>query len=288
MVNSTQLISRPRRITEIIFVLLTAAGKFAFMDALFWDCNNCKFPFIAAVIVGWSVYIIARYMTVDGILTYWGFRIDNFKTVLTLPGFFLLALFFVAAMFVLGMVMETLNLKKEIFYLMLLYPIWGFIQQYLLIALVAGNLHDLKEVPKSNERSRNLRIAFITSLLFGGMHIGPYENWYWLAIGTFILSFWYCLIYFKEKNLLVLGLFHGWLGALVFYTVVNRDVWTQVLGPLLQSADVIRWIHITGLAFNLVGVIMMLPKKRKRERWLRVGLALLVFGLYLHGVGLIV
>ena len=48
-------------------VMLTAAGKFVFMDYLNW-----RFAFAATVIVAWSVYIIFRYRNEKEILTYWG------------------------------------------------------------------------------------------------------------------------------------------------------------------------------------------------------------------------
>jgi uncharacterized protein len=51
-------------------------------------------------------------------------------------------------------------------------------------------------------------------------------------LGTFILALLYGYIYLRSRNLYVLGLFHGWLGALFFYTVVGRDPFAEVFGKL--------------------------------------------------------
>ena len=70
-------ISNQRRILEITAVVLTGIGKFIFMDYLNW-----RFPFVAVAIISWLSYIIYRKSKQPGITKYWGFRTDNFKTVL--------------------------------------------------------------------------------------------------------------------------------------------------------------------------------------------------------------
>jgi membrane protease YdiL (CAAX protease family) len=54
------------------------------------------------------------------------------------------------------------------------------------------------------------------------------------VIGNFILALFYGYVYLKVRNIWVLGLFHGWLGALFFYTVVNRDPFIEVFGKYLN------------------------------------------------------
>lgn len=103
---------------------------------------------------------------------------------------------------------------------------WGVIQQFLVIGLVAGNLQDLKEY-KLNE----FAIIFLTATLFGLVHY-PY---YWLIAGTFVLALVYGFIYLRARNVYVMGLFHGWLGGLFFYTVVDRDPFAEVFGKLFSQ-----------------------------------------------------
>jgi uncharacterized protein len=56
-------------------------------------------------------------------------------------------------MFLIGYLQNTINLKKEILYIMLLYPIWGTLQQFLLIGLVVGNLDRLADKLPENKRN---------------------------------------------------------------------------------------------------------------------------------------
>lgn len=203
---------------EIVAVLLTAAGKFIFMDALQW-----KFPFIVVSIFGWGGYVLYRSKKEPGILAYWGFRTDNFKKVM----FMVLPFGGVAVVsfFVIGYSRDTININWHLIPILLLYPIWGVIQQFLVIGLMAGNLHDLE-----NQKLSKPVIIVLTALLFGLVHY-PY---YWLMLGTFVLAIFYGFIYLRERNVYVMGLFHGWLGGLFFYTVVNRDPFAEVFGKLTQ------------------------------------------------------
>ena len=70
----------------------------------------------------------------------------------------------------------------------------------------------------------NLSIIFITATLFSIVHF-PSK---WLMIGTFLLALFYGYIYLKIKNIYAMGIFHGWLGAIFYYTVVNRDPFQEV------------------------------------------------------------
>ena len=108
--------------------------------------------------------------------------------------------------------------------MLILYPIWGIVQQFLVIAIVAGNLKDLKGTKLSDPF-----IIAVTAILFGLLHY-PF---YWLILGTFILALFYGFIYLKARNVFVMGIFHGWLGGLFFYTVVGRDPFEEVFGKFL-------------------------------------------------------
>lgn len=211
-------ISDKRRLLEIIAVFLTGAGKFILMDWLEW-----KFPFIVLSIVGWGGYVWIRYRSDQSILKYWGFRTDNFREAfrLVLP-FGLLA---VVSFFAVGYWQDTLNINWHLIPILITYPIWGVIQQFLVIALVAGNFQDMK----SMDWSKMITIV-ITATLFGAIHY-PF---YWLIAGTFVLALFYGFVYLRVKNIWLLGLFHGWLGGLFFYTVVNRDPFMEVFGRYLE------------------------------------------------------
>lgn len=211
-------ISNKRRVLEISAVILTAIGKFIFMDYLNW-----RFVFVAVAIISWVSYTIYRKRKQPGITKYWGFRTDNFKPVLkkVLP-FGLLA---VITFFAVGLYKGTLNITWHIIPILILYPIWGVIQQFLLIALTAGNLQDMK-----GQKLNKGIIIFLSALLFGAIHY-PYV---WLVIATFILAIFYGWIYLSERNIYVLGLFHGWLGGVFYYTVLERDPFLEMFGKIFH------------------------------------------------------
>jgi uncharacterized protein len=207
----TRTISRP--VLEICAVLLTALGKFLFMDILNW-----RLPFILCVSMFWLGYVFISLSKNPEFRKTWGFRTDNIIPALKL--LFPFAVIAIVAFFVIGYYQNTIHLSWHIFPMLLLYPIWGTIQQYLVIALVAGNLHNMEN------RLGTFMIIFLTALLFGLIH---FPSW-WLMLATFILALLYGYVFLKERNVLVLGIFHGWLGALFFYTVVNRDPFVEVFG----------------------------------------------------------
>jgi membrane protease YdiL (CAAX protease family) len=202
-------------------VILTAAGKFVFMDYLNW-----RFAFAAAAIVAWSAYIIFRYRTEKAILKYWGFRTDNFTLVVRkiLP----VGVLSVTAFFAIGFYQNTINITWHIIPILFLYPIWGVIQQFLLIALMVGNMRDLK-----GNHLDNWAIILFSALLFSSIHY-PFV---WLMVGTFFLAIFYGFIYLREKNIYALGLFHGWLAGLFYYTVVGRDPFLEMFNKIFHLSN---------------------------------------------------
>ena len=201
---------------EILAVALTGIGKLILMDLL-----DLRFLYIATACLGWAAYIIYRSRKNPAILSHWGFRKDNFKEVflLLLPYVLLATLIFM----LLGWWKGSLNLSWHILPIMLIYPIWGVIQHFLILALFGGNLEEQSkwELPK-------WLIYILTAALFALVHY-PYPL---LIIGTFFLALVYIWVYFKSRNLWVLGIYHGYLGAIFFYTLMERDPWLEIFGKL--------------------------------------------------------
>ncbi|MDD7888185.1 CPBP family intramembrane glutamic endopeptidase [Flavivirga sp. 57AJ16] len=211
-------VSNKRRLIEILGVVLTAIGKFIFMDYLDW-----RLFYVVLATTLWILYIIFRYKVEKNVMMYWGFRTDNFKYALRLmmPFVIVLAMLFLG----IGYYQNTINITWHILPLLIVYPIWGSIQQFLIIGLVVGNLNDLnhKKISKGF-------IIFITALLFSVIHFPST----WLMIGTYVLALFYGYVYLKEKNIYVMGVFHGWLGALFYYTVVNKDPFQEIFLKFLN------------------------------------------------------
>ncbi|NMH89750.1 CPBP family intramembrane glutamic endopeptidase [Flavivirga algicola] len=208
-------ISNKTRLIEILGVVLTAIGKFIFMDYLDW-----RLLYVTFAILLWGLYVYVRYKREKDVIKYWGFRTDNFKRALKLmlPFGIISILLFLG----IGYYQNTINLTWHILPLLITYPIWGSVQQFLIIGLIAGNLND-KKLGKGF-------IIFITAILFSIVHFPSI----WLMIGTFILALFYGYIYLKVKNIYAMGLFHGWLGALFYYTVVNRDPFQEIFLTLIN------------------------------------------------------
>lgn len=215
----TPNISNQRRTLEILAIFITGLGKFIFMDML-----NYRLPYISIAILLWLIYILIRVKNCPDILTYWGFRFDNFPKALRIITPF--ALTSIALFIIIGHFQNTLNLTWHLIPILLIYPIWGIVQQFLVIGLVAGNLND-----HTTLNFNKINILLLTAILFGAIHYPSI----WLMVGTFVLAIVYGYIYLKIKNLWTLGIVHGWLGAIFFYTVVNRNPFLEVFGKYLNN-----------------------------------------------------
>lgn len=205
-----------RRFFEITAAALTGVSKLIFVDIL-----DIKPVFVITAIVFWVTYIYLRSKKDHTLLRYWGFRKDNFKSqfLLLLPYAALCAVLFI--LFALYKGNNILN--WHIIPVFILYPIWGIIQQLLVVGLVAGNLQDLKKysIPK-------YIIVCSTAVLFGAIH---YPSTMLMA-ATFVMAIVYTLLYLKEKNIWVLGIYHGSLGALFYFLVLGKDPILEIIEKL--------------------------------------------------------
>ncbi|MEO1516019.1 MAG: CPBP family glutamic-type intramembrane protease [Bacteroidota bacterium] len=201
-----------RRLLEIGLIALTGLGKFVFMDWLNW-----RLPYILTACLFWMGYILYRRRQSPNILSQWGLSTNRFqKTFLELLP---LALLSTLAFVFLGEYLETSVLNRNVLPLLLVYPLWGIIQQFLIIGLIAQNLQQLEAVDLSKGW-----IVLIAALVFAVVHF-PYLL---LVGGTFVLALLYTWLFLKGRNLVVMGIYHGWLGAFFFYTLLGRDPWNEV------------------------------------------------------------
>ena len=202
------------RFFEIIAILLTATGKFIFLNGLEW-----RLGFISVVCLFWAGYIVYRYKKDNQILSYWGLTTNGFKS--TFLQLLPLVVGCIIVFIIVGHRMEANVLNWTVIPIMLLYPIWGILQQFLVLSLFGKNLDELHawKIP------RNV-VILVTAILFSIVHY-PFPI---LMVGTFLLAIVYTILFFRGKNLLVLGIYHGWLAAFFFYTVLGRNSWGEVFG----------------------------------------------------------
>ena len=217
MKEPVEITSRTR-VIEIIFVVLTGFAKIAMMDIM-----DLKLPFIVAIILFWSVYVLLRTTNQKGLLFYWGLSLSNsgelFKR--SLP----IALILMASLIFYGLYIKPIHWSIHILFVLIIYPIWGLIQQFLMMSLFAGNLMDL-----SNKRNNNLVILLCTSILFSMVH---YPSWPLMAV-TFFMALIYAALFLRYRNIIPLGVFHGILGGLFYFIILGRDAWIEFVAKYVK------------------------------------------------------
>jgi hypothetical protein len=112
----------------------------------------------------------------------------------------------------------SMMLNRHILLICLLYPIWGLVQQFLIVALLAGNMKKHSRIPEAG-------IVLLTALIFAGVHAPSIP----LIGAAFILALVTTTVYFRERNLWALGIFHGWFATGLYFLVLGRDPWTLVI-----------------------------------------------------------
>lgn len=197
---------------EILAVLSTGLLKFILMD---WF--NLRFLYIGITCLFWISYVYKRYQSDHMILKSWGFQKDHFR-----QSFFFLFPF--AAFSCTGIILYGLHhhadiLNWHVIPVLLLYPVWGVFQQFIMIGLIAGNLKELRNI-----KFKNYQIILLTSFLFSLVH---YPSVF-LMIFTFFMELVFISTYLKWRNLWSLGLYHGVIACLLLFYVLERDLWLEL------------------------------------------------------------
>ena len=140
----------------------------------------------------------------------WGLRFDNFK--ISFIWCSAVSVFAVCVMLIYMAIFKTgLPFNYHLILMFVLYPLWGIIQQFLIQALIACNLH------KSG--LNYYFTVFLTACSFTLVH---FPNWL-LMIATLGLGVTSTPIFLKYKCLYPLGIYHGWDGALIYWLVLEED-----------------------------------------------------------------
>jgi len=197
------------RYFSLTAVLFTATAKFIFFDFL-----QMQFWFIMGAGFFWLAYLIYFIRTDKEQLTEWGFRKEGFRESILLLWPFALAAVVLFAVY--GYYSGKMIVSWHIFLSLLMYPIWGIAQQFIILGLVAGNLRN---------RLPLIWVILITALLFSAVH---FPN-YWLMGGTLILALVYTNVYLKYNNLWALGIIHGWLGSFFYFFILGKDAWLSYI-----------------------------------------------------------
>ncbi len=197
----------------ILAVLITGLLKFLFAEWL-----ELRVFYITAACLFWIIFILVRYKKNPLVLKRWGFQKHNFgKSLLYLLPF---GLIFSTGIIIYALLFTDARFNWHILPILVLYPLWGIIQQFIVAGLVAGNLKLL-----ANGKITDTQVNLLISFLFALLHYPGIL----LMIYVFVMEFVFIKAYFKYNNLWSLGLYHGWVSGLFLFFVVGRDLWSELL-----------------------------------------------------------
>lgn len=197
---------------ELTALAITAIAKFIVMDQL-----RMRAVFIIATCFFWLWYGRYRYIHDKSILEYWGFKRDNF-----IDSWKVLLPFLLISVFLTGLYAVNNGIRVDnphLIPILILYPVWGLIQQFIFLCIITLNLRQLKFF---SENSGILYLA--VPALFSIIH---YPDLYLMGI-TFIIEIVFLITYIKWRNIWAIGLAHGSIAAFLLFYVFNRDLWKEL------------------------------------------------------------
>ena len=205
-------IPQKERKLEILLVILTGLLKFVLMDWL-----NLRIFYITAAILFWIGYVYFKQKKYADIMSDWGFQRAYFsKSMLAILPFALVTL---VGILVYGWMNYAEFMNWHVLPVLVLYPLWGLIQQFMMVGLVAGNLEKLKDL-----KTTNLQIVLLVSFVFALVHYPSFP----LMGYAFVMEIIFVGVYLKWPNLWSLGIYHGIISALFIYFVLGRDLWSEL------------------------------------------------------------
>ena len=197
---------------EVLAVAATGVFHLVFQNL------GAKGLFITLASVSWVGYIVWRVQQDSSLWVRWGFQMKNLSSAFLWPTvIFVLG---VSLMACYGLANGRVLWQGHIIFLLLLYPLWGILQQFLVQALGVANLMAL--FPK-----QGWVVALpVGIVLFSAIH---YPDGL-LMVATGLMAALFIPCYLRDRNLWPLGLYHGWLGTFFYLWVLGKDPWIDVFG----------------------------------------------------------
>ncbi len=214
--NIASIITDRRRVLEIGAVFLTGTSKILFINIL-----KLHAVYIVSAILFWSVYFAWRVKKHPDLLYYWGLSLRNAKGTFKIIGIAggIATLSFI----VYGLFNDSAIFSTNLLFVLVTYPFWGLIQQFMVMSILANNLNDFK-----TKKFSYYQVIFLTSFVFAIVHFPSIP----LIIATFLMAVFYSVIFLKEQNIIPLGIFHGIMGGLFYYLVLGKDTWSILISIL--------------------------------------------------------
>lgn len=123
-----------------------------------------------------------------------------------------------AVLIVIGYLNGSLHVKPGFRTRLVLLPLWGLIQQYILQAFIYRRLRFIlvdEHLPKNEQTRRAWLAVFLTATLFSLVHAPNLELMALALLGGLVWSW----VYERARNLLALGLSHALISALVMLSL---------------------------------------------------------------------
>ena len=197
-------------ITAVVFLLIPKPPEAGLPIAVF----------IVACIGGWSSYLAWRVTRDPALIGQWGLSpTRELRPVLQVIGP-VVAVGVVAS----GAIAVALSRPLWVPWLwlsLLLYPIWGLVQQWLVQALVVDNVRALTGLSTP-------WLMALGAVGFGAIHV----EHPWLVLATAALGGLYVLLFQRWRNLWPLAVAHGWLGSVFYPWVLGINPIEEIIGLL--------------------------------------------------------
>ena len=182
-------------------------------------------PYIVAAVLGWSFYVALRVRTDGRALRAWGLSSDGLRPTVRLAA--LLAVCGAGLLAGIAYGRGSLRFHTDMIPLALLYPVWGVVQQLLVLGMVVANL-----MSSCRTLSRSLIVVPLAGLLFGAVHLPDPR----LTVATAAMGALFAAVFVRHRNVWPLGVVHGELGVLFYFWVLERNPWPELLASIGLAA----------------------------------------------------
>ncbi|MBN1949121.1 MAG: hypothetical protein JW784_05215 [Candidatus Cloacimonetes bacterium] len=194
-------------LVEIATVLLMGISKIVVGDLL-----NSKFYFIITGLILVILFITLRGILKPSLLSQWGFTRMNFFSSLTVVG--PATIISITSFIFYGLIRGNPLINTNFFIVLILYPFWGVIQQYLIAVLMAGNLNRITRGVMTRTT-----IVISVAFFFALIHFPELP----LVVASFFLGIITVSSFLRFGNIWTIGIFHGWFATFLYYFVLNND-----------------------------------------------------------------
>ncbi len=183
---------------------------------LLWVANGWAPALLAALLVPlWSLWLWRRLRTTPDAAHRFG--VDGRGTLETLRALVIPTGLVTAALFAIGCWNGTV-LPASFAMTLVLYPVWGVIQQLLVQGLLTDTL----------DRTLPRPVAVVLSAVcFGALHLAHVE----LVVATTAMGLVFAALFLRYRDIWGLGLVHGLLGTLFYPFVLGMDPLRDIYWP---------------------------------------------------------